>query len=51
MKTKECIQCEKFFECPGKVNDKPCLHFKNRKGNKDEKNRFNRSEIWKINSN
>lgn len=31
MKTKECIQCKKFFECPGKVDDKPCLHFKERK--------------------
>ena len=31
MKTKECIQCKKFFECPGKVDDKPCLHFEERK--------------------
>lgn len=31
MKTKECIHCEKFFECEGKEKDKPCLHYKERK--------------------
>ncbi len=30
-KTRECIKCEKFFECKGKDSDKPCLHFKERK--------------------
>ncbi len=33
MKTKECIHCERFFECKGKENDKPCLHYKERKKN------------------
>ena len=30
MKTRECIKCEKMFECEGKEKDKPCLHFKER---------------------
>lgn len=31
MKTKECIHCERFFECKGKEKDKPCLHYKERR--------------------
>lgn len=31
IKDKECIRCEKFFECKGKEKDKVCLHFKERK--------------------
>ena len=34
IKTKECIHCEKFFECAGKEKDKPCLHYKERKKGK-----------------
>lgn len=33
MKTRECIRCEKFFECNGKDTDKPCLFFKERTTN------------------
>lgn len=32
MFSKECIRCEKMFECAGKKKDKPCLHFKERNG-------------------
>lgn len=35
MKTKECIKCEKIFDCAGKEKDKPCLHFKERKGSEN----------------
>lgn len=31
MKTKECMYCVKFFECEGKENNKPCLHYEERK--------------------
>lgn len=31
-KNRECIQCEKFFECEGKPKDvKRCINFKERK--------------------
>ena len=36
-KTKECIKCEKFFECKGKDSENPCLHFKERKENEQYK--------------
>lgn len=31
MKDRECIKCENFFDCVGKDNKNPCLHFKPRK--------------------
>ena len=32
LKDKECIKCEKFFDCKGKPeNVKHCLYFKERK--------------------
>ena len=34
MKTKECIHCEKFFECQGKPDERPCVNFVDRKGEK-----------------
>ena len=31
-KDRECIYCEKFFDCPGKPKDvKQCINFKERK--------------------
>lgn len=36
MKTKECIHCERFFECKGKEKDKPCLHYKERRKNNEK---------------
>lgn len=42
MRTKECIHCERIFECPGKVNDKPCLHFKERKKEQGDDTPFRR---------
>lgn len=35
MKDKECLKCEHFFECKGKEDNKPCLHFKERKRKKE----------------
>lgn len=32
-KTRECIHCERFWECKGKEKDEPCLHYKERKEN------------------
>lgn len=37
MKDRNCIKCEKFFECPGKDTKAPCLHFKERKQKNDYK--------------
>lgn len=34
-KTRECIRCERLFECEGKPTEKACLHFKERKDVKD----------------
>jgi hypothetical protein len=32
LKDKECLHCEKFFDCKGKPKDvKECLNFKERK--------------------
>lgn len=42
MRTKECIHCERIFECPGKANDKPCLHFKERKKEQGDDTPFRR---------
>jgi hypothetical protein len=38
MKDKECIYCEKFFECKGKDTKNPCVNFEDRrkKGNHGE---------------
>lgn len=36
MFSKECIKCEKMFECAGKENNKPCLHFKERGSGKND---------------
>ena len=31
-KDKECMHCEKFFDCPGKPDEvKMCINFKERK--------------------
>ena len=38
MFSKECIKCEKMFDCVGKESDKPCLHFKERDGVKKDGN-------------
>lgn len=31
MKDRECIRCEKFFDCKGKGKPTPCLNFQERK--------------------
>jgi hypothetical protein len=31
-KDRNCIRCEKFFDCSGKDEGKMCLQFKERKG-------------------
>lgn len=31
VKDRECIHCEKFFECDGKPRGKLCVNFKERK--------------------
>lgn len=38
MKDRECIHCEKFFDCKGKENNKPCLHYEERKAEKNGEN-------------
>lgn len=30
-KDRDCIHCEKLFDCVGKEKDKPCLHYIPRK--------------------
>lgn len=35
MFAKECIRCERLFNCKGKEKDKPCLCFEERKDLKD----------------
>ena len=36
MKDRECIMCEKIFDCKGKPNKKPCLSFEERKKRNDK---------------
>lgn len=31
MKSRECIHCKRIFDCNGKVTDKPCLLFEDRR--------------------
>ena len=50
MKTKECIHCEKFFECEGKEKDNPCLHFKERKEEQNNGYQFGRYFAKKYDS-
>lgn len=40
MKDRECIHCERFFDCAGKPTDRPCILFKERK--QERKNGFQR---------
>lgn len=28
---KECLHCKKFFDCKGKLKNKPCVNFEERK--------------------
>ena len=37
VKDRECIKCERFFDCEGKPSSKPCLHYKERKDNGKDK--------------
>ena len=44
MKDRECIKCERFFECEGKAKEvKRCLNFKERKqkNSRQEVGRYN----------
>ena len=47
-KTRECIKCERFFECKGKDGDAPCLHFKERKDVKDGRSKVDKTERWNV---
>ena len=40
MKTRECMNCKKFFKCTGKVADGPCLHFEQREKYDAPKTKF-----------
>lgn len=37
VKDKECLHCEKLFDCAGKEKGKLCLQYKERKQRNDDK--------------